>query len=451
MRIINTFFVLGAAHVLGQQQENSSSIIYQLSSDPEFAFLLEEYMSLSNGGGANTGEVLRLASQITPGDFESWYSEFKYMADALHEKADAIDKKRFPVSARDTYFRSASYYRGADFFLHSNQSDPRIFSLWDSALADFDTATSLLPNPPFRKNLTGDSFDIPIMFFPAASIGHGNHNASRPQERIPTVIVGSGYDGSQEAIYHSIGRAITERGWNYVSYEGPGQPTVRRQQKIGFIPNWWDVVTPIVDYLESRPDVDPRKIALVGESFGGTLAPMAASREHRISAVLAIDGLMSLFKALTSQLPDSLNNLFASGNSEVFDETMLGIMNNATTPTQFRWVIAQGLWSFNTTSPFEWFTRLSKIALDEEIVANITCPTFVGDGEHDTLAGSGQPQELAAALGSLATYNQFKQDLGAGEHCQIGAEAQLAQVSLDWLGDVWDGIKLPNNITGGTY
>ncbi|KAK7218343.1 hypothetical protein V2G26_006346 [Clonostachys chloroleuca] len=289
------------------------------------------------------------------------------------------------------------------------------------------------------------------MFFPAATVGHENHNACRPQERNPTVIVGSGYDGSQEALYHYIGRAITERGWNYVSYEGPGQPAVRRQQKIGFIPNWWDVVTPIVDYLESRPDVDAQKIALIGQSFGGTLAPMAASREHRISAVLAIDGLMSLFKALTSQLPEALNSLFASGKSEVFDETMLGLMNNATVSTQFRWVIAQGLWSFNTTSPFEWFTRLSKIALDKEIVANITCPTFVGDGEHDTLAGSGQPQELAAALGGLATYYQFKQDLGAGEHCQIGAEAQLAQVSLDWLGDVWDGIKLPNNITGGAY
>lgn len=86
---------------------------------------------------------------------------------------------------------------------------------------------------------------------------------------------------------------MLERGLNVVTYEGPGQPTVRRQQNIGFIPDWWNVLTPVVDYLESRPDVDMSKLALVGISFGGILAPRAASREHRISAVLAIDGFHS--------------------------------------------------------------------------------------------------------------------------------------------------------------
>lgn len=35
---------------------NSSSIIYQLSTDSEFAFIFEEYISLASGNGASSGE-----------------------------------------------------------------------------------------------------------------------------------------------------------------------------------------------------------------------------------------------------------------------------------------------------------------------------------------------------------------------------------------------------------
>ncbi|KAH8894349.1 alpha/beta-hydrolase [Thozetella sp. PMI_491] len=461
MRFSNPLVVLATTHVvgtLGQAGCNSTvdnSIIYQLSSDSQFAFLFEEYLSLSNGGGANTGEVLRAASRIVPGDYESWYSEFKFLADALHTKAISINATRFPVSAREAYFRASSYYRGADFFLHGNQSDPRIYSLWDSALADFDAATSLLPIPATRYNLTTTNFTVPIIYFPAqssaSSIGGVHRRGSNcSTKKLPTVIVGTGYDGSQEALYHSIGRAILDRGWNYVSYEGPGQPTVRRQQNIGFIDNWWDVVGPVVDYLHTRDDVDTDRIALAGESFGGILAPRAASREHRISATLAIDGITNLQRTIRSELPAVLNKLFDSGNAALYDEVMIGLMNNASVPTSLRWGIAQGMFSFNTTSPFEWFTRLGGITAEADTLANITMPVFVGEGEDDQMA-PGQAVEMLDALGDLGTYNLFKSELGAGQHCQLGAEAQLAQVSLDWLADVWDGISIPKNLTDNAY
>ncbi|KAH8681941.1 Alpha/Beta hydrolase protein [Xylariales sp. PMI_506] len=435
-----------ATQAMGTLASNGSAI-YSLSTDAEFAFILEEYLALSNGGGANTGEILRAASQIVPGDFESWYSEFKFLADSLHAKATAINSSRFPVSAREAYFRSASYYRAADFFLHGNQSDPRITTLWDSALADFDAATSLLPIPATRYNLTADGFEVPIIFFPAQKCSGSGHNTTT---KIPTVIVGTGYDGSQEALYHSLGRSILDRGWNYVSYEGPGQPTVRRQQNIGFIENWWDVVTPVVDYLETRGDVDVSRIGLIGESFGGTLAPRAASREHRVSAVAAIDGVTNLQAAITAQLPDALNALFASGNASAYDAVMLGLMNSPSTPTQLRWGIAQGTWSFNTTSPFEWLTRLAQITAEPDTLANITVPTFVGEGGNDSIS-PGQAAIMFEALGDLGTYNLWKTELGAGEHCQLGAESQLAQVTLDWFGDVWDGVQIPQNLTDGVY
>ncbi|RKL01743.1 hypothetical protein BFJ71_g5072 [Fusarium oxysporum] len=88
-----------------------------------------------------------------------------------------------------------------------------------------------------------------------------------------------------------MGKAILERGMNVITYEGPGQPTVRRKQNLGFIHEWEKVVTPVVDYLLTRPEVDPKSIGLLGYSFGGMLAPRAAAFEHRLAPVFAVDGV----------------------------------------------------------------------------------------------------------------------------------------------------------------
>lgn len=378
--------------------------------------------------------VLRAASQIIPGDYHSWYTEFKFLGDAMHDKATAINATRFPVSARDMYFRAASYYRAADFFLHENQTDPRIKALGKSSTDDFNAAAALLDIPPIVTSLPASDFDIPIYFFsPATKPG------CKPSKR-PTVIVGTGYDGSQQALYHSIGRSILERGYNYISYEGPGQPTVRRDQNLGFIGEWWEVITPIVDYLHfNRSDVDTDRIALVGESFGGTLAPRAASREHRLSAVVAIDGVTSIAAYILAQLPEELSALYYSNstleNAE-FDQVMLGLMRDATQPTELRWVIAQGMYSFNTQSPHVWLSKLSTITSGKDILDKIECPVLVFGAEDDILPIQ-QSRDMAAMLDDRGTYYLFKNDVGAGQHCQLGAEAQLAQVTMDWLGEVW--------------
>ena len=59
------------------------------------------------------------------------------------------------------------------------------------------------------------------------------------------------------------------------------------------------------------------------------------------------------------------------------------------------------------------------MAISDEMLANITCPTLVLSGEDDSVA-PGQPEGLARKLGDKATYHLFKTDLGAGEHCQLG-------------------------------
>ncbi|KAH8878549.1 hypothetical protein GQ53DRAFT_859303 [Thozetella sp. PMI_491] len=340
MRALTSLILLAVcAKVMSAQNATNSTrpAMYPLSTDPQFSFNLAEFMALTYGGGAATGEILRAATQVVAGDFESYYREFKFLADSIHKVGVST---KYPISRRDAFFRSATYYRAADFFLHGNWSDPRINALWESQLADYDAAIALLPVAGERFTVHSDGFDTISIFYAAQPRGDG----SCAPERRPTLLVGSGYDGAQEEVYHALGRQVLDRGWNFAT------------------------------------DVDTNRIALQGMSYGGTLAPRAATREPRLAAVIAIDGLIDFQSALIQQLGPDLQKLYQSGNKTAFDYVMNGVRTNTSMPSAVRWYIDQGLWAFNTHSPFDWVTGLGKIVLTQDIVANISCPVFVGCG-----------------------------------------------------------------------
>ena len=317
------------------------------------------------------------------------------------------------------------------FFLTGNSSDPRLYSVFNEATSNFDKALSLMEIPGIRYNISApkirSNFTAPIIFY----------KAKKHHSRTPTILWGNGYDGPQEDGLPGFGKYVLERGWNFVTYEGHGQNTPRRQQNIGFKPNWWDVVTPIVDYLISHPDVDTSRLALVGESFGGILAPRTATHEKRFAAVIAIDGAYNLRDVVLSEFPLELTALYNSGNVTAFDTILNALRNNASSPSSIRWGIFQGLWSFDTTSPFEWLTIAGNINLTQESVQEITSKVFIGSGQNDT-SFPGQAPIVGQWFGDKVFFYNFTNDVGAGQHCQIGTDDYLTSVSLDWLTDVFE-------------
>ena len=54
--------------------------------------------------------------------------------------------------------------------------------------------------------------------------------------------------------------------------------------------NFADDVRAQVDFLRERRDVDPGRIALLGHSEGGIIAPMVAASDHRIAAIVLLAG-----------------------------------------------------------------------------------------------------------------------------------------------------------------
>lgn len=390
-----------------------------LSTDRSFAFNLLRWLGLASYRGADVAEILDVADRIIPGDFESWYREFFALAQQV--EGEGWEQRRLSsVTLRDRAFRAASYYRAADFYLHGDQTDPRIVSSWASATAQFNEAIARLTPAAERVTIQADGFTIPAIFYRAGP---------EPSPR-PTILMFNGFDGSQEEMLHVCGFAALERGFNVLTFEGPGQPTVLREQGVGFRHDWEQVVTPVVDYCEGVREIDASRLGLIGLSFGGYLGPRAAAFEPRIGAVVAIDGIFDAYQSVRSILTAELRALLDGQQAHAFNVATQAVMER---DGGLRWYIEQGLWSFRVPTPYEFLQRCRLYTL-EDVVERIACPVLVCDAGEDHF-NPGQAMKLAAALGDLATLRSFTAAESAGVHAHPGAWVLMNGVVFDWLAD----------------
>jgi hypothetical protein len=232
-----------------------------LSSDSTFDFQLVLALGFASYRGSDAAEILKTGVYIEPSNFESFANAFTTLANKTDYEANCTATSSTEINARDGFFAASTYWRSADFFLHGNWSEPRINDFWARQAYCFDRALAALDVPGKRVQIPAGRFQVEAIYYSV--------DTSRFPGKRPTIILGNGYDGSQEDQLHQYGFAALERGWNVISYEGPGQPTVRRSQGVGFIPDWERAVSPVVDYASQMPGVDMDRLVLLGESYGG--------------------------------------------------------------------------------------------------------------------------------------------------------------------------------------
>jgi len=403
----------------------------QLSPDKSFDFELLRALGQARYSGSDIAEILEAASKIEPGNFESWYQVFYNLAELVRLSVNPEESTHYPISVRDGMFRASTYYRLADFFLHGQKADSRITTLWASQTECFDLAISLLPIPGERIIVQANGFEIPTIFYRATASA-----SSRP-----TILMGNGYDGSQEELLHMSGLAALERNFHVITYEGPGHPTVLRTQGLGFITEWEKVVSPVLDHYIQLPEIDATKIGLIGYSFGGFLAPRAAAFEPRLAAVMCVDGLFDVYESFAKMLPKPAKDLIDAHQKSEFDDNIFKYLPPG--GTKMRWGLEQGLWSFQVASGYDLFDRTRSMTM-EGVAGQIACPVLVCEAEEDHFFGGeglSQPRRLANAIGPRATYVKFTAKEAASAHCHVGASVRLNQVVMNWFQDVVDGVK----------
>ena len=115
--------------------------------------------------------------------------------------------------------------------------------------------------------------------------------------------------------------APLSRDYNCLTIEGPGQGQVIRKQKLPFRHDWEKVVTPFIDFLLDHKSnvVDCKRIALLGISMGGYLAPRVAAYENRITACIVNDGAIDVSRSFVDNLPSTILKSLDEGNEELFN------------------------------------------------------------------------------------------------------------------------------------
>jgi pimeloyl-ACP methyl ester carboxylesterase len=404
-------------HTTSPQTEKARNIFFD---DPLFEDFAVRALSLD---GCPLGEVSTTASRIEDGDRDGWYREWTATAGRIAAVGDESANAGHTVSARDAYLRASSYYRTAYLPLYGSPVDPRLVEAFDKETAAFRKGAALMTPPveaveiPFDEGTTFPAYFCRV------------DDSGRPR---PTLVCTNGYDSTINEMYVVFAGALS-RGYNLLLFDGPGQGRPLIKQGIVVRPDWENVVRPVVDYALTRQEVDHDKVALMGWSFGGYLAPRAASGEHRLAACIADPGFWDLFeanKASLSALPRETFDKLPDVDPSVLDPFMEKIRANP----KLRWsVVQRNFWVHGVDSLLE-FLKVSVAYSLKEAAARIRCPTLLGWSESDPL--SWNAQRIYDSLTPPKELVRFMNAEGAGDHCEVRARPLFDQRAFDWLDKV---------------
>jgi hypothetical protein len=377
---------------------------------------------------ADIGECFATASRITDGDFDSWFTEWTRTGDRLQAIAETSDGNGHRVSAREAYLRASTYYSMATFFALGTSGPNQFESTWETHRFCFETFLARLDIPAEPVTIPYEDTTLPGFALTVDDSG---------QQR-PWIILNNGSDGTGNEMWSMGAAAALRRGYNALIFDGPGQNAALFRQKLHFRPDWEKVITPVVDYLLTRDDVDPNRIAISGVSQAGYWVPRAVAFEHRIAAAVADPGVVDVSTSWTSSFPAEMLQEFYSAEGAALEEFKTGIDQAATAEMEKSPEIAYTLrfrmYPYGTSSLAETLLLLRDYNL-HGVIDQIQCPMLVTDPEGETF-WPGQSVELYDALTSPKKLVTFTAEEGADLHCEPKAMGLRSQVIFDWLDDI---------------
>lgn len=191
---------------------------------------------------------------------------------------------------------------------------------------------------------------------------------------------------------------------------------------------------PVVDHALTLPGVDPGRVALMGLSFGGYLAPRAATAEHRLAACLSDCGPYDLFEAVSHRLPGFLARALPDGSPR-----LLGLLDRLARSVMAKltagWALRRNLMAHGLSDPLQYFRMAPEYTL-KGLEGRIQCPTLVCAAEGDDLSATAS--RLFDVLRCPKEFVRFAAADGAGEHCEAAARTLFRQRAFDWLDRILD-------------
>jgi len=222
-------------------------------------------------------EASRAGNDVGTLDF---FDAWKGGGDKLATLADEDKRQGRNLSAGEKLGRASLYYIIAE-RMQAHGFEARL-ALYQRALAVFLEGIRLARENCERIEIPYEGKHLSALYVRAESIGAAGGTAT---DRAPVVVVMNGLDSTKEMLYRScLGTYLSRRGLSVLFVDQPGTGEALRLQGLHAVANTEVWAGRIIDYLETRDDIDPKRIGALGVSLGGYYAPRAVAFEPRFAA-----------------------------------------------------------------------------------------------------------------------------------------------------------------------
>jgi dienelactone hydrolase len=343
--------------------------------------------------------IQRLRVREHEGDPDrAWKEEWAAMGDRVAKVADAAAAEGREITAGNNYMRAGNYYYSAERFITPGEDK---MAMYANALRCYRAALRRLYANVEVIDVPYEGQSLAAYFMKAPSVGG----------RAPTVVLFDGMDNCKEMSVIFAGIEFAKRGMHTLAIDGPGQGETLRLRKIHSRPDYEVPGSAAYDYVASRSDVDPRRVAVMGYSFGGYQAPRIAAFEKRYAACVAL-GAMHW----------DLHGWQADIKARLAKDAKTSFTSNF----QFRWVVGAP----DNDTALQWAKRFTLAGVAERI----ECPFLVVHGENDRIVPVAEANTLYERVGSNRKHIKiFTAEEGGAEHCQVDHRQLGIDFIADWL------------------
>jgi dienelactone hydrolase len=326
---------------------------------------------------------------------QAWWEEWCAVAERVERAGDKAAAEGRSATAGNCYLRAGNYYYTGE----------RMVPPGEQKLGIYRKALRCYQEGLKRRNPNLEIVDVPYDGTALPAYFLKSPTAKGPA---PTVVLFDGLDNCKEMSVLFAGIELAYRGFHTLAIDGPGQGEALRLRRL---PSRYDYEVPgtaAYQYVAQRPDVDPKRVAIMAYSAGGYYAPRAAAFEERYAACVAW-GPHFDYHAVWEKRWEAMKKDQSSVASSHF---------------QLPWVL--GVEDMETA-----MEKLKKFTL-AGVAERIRCPVLICWGTQDKLTPRSVADQLYAAVGSKdKTLKVFDEDQGGAEHCQVDNR----QVGTDYIAD----------------
>ena len=336
-------------------------------------------------GGTDISELHKVGRQLqgrAASDDEAWFNAFIPVADEVRTRGEAYEASGHPVSAAAFYLRACHYYQMGERF--RTPKDSRALEAYRTGVDCFHRFAKLSDYGIEIVEIPFEGASLPGYFVPA-------QNAK--SERTPCVVFFDGLDVTKEIQFLLGVPDLIKRGISCLIMDGPGTGEAIRFRNQVLRHDYEKAGSACIDYLETRADVDAKRIGVTAISLGGYYAPRCASLEPRFAACVAWGAIWD-YHAVWKRRIDAHFNASMSVPGEHIT------------------------WILGVDDVPEALSRLEPFRLDG-VIQKMQCPFLVTHGEDDEQVPLVDAYSVYEACGSAdKTIRVFTGEEGGAQHCQ---------------------------------